>query len=62
MKMFECRDCLFVESGPEGVQKTTILHWDEKEFNSVADKLTKFTEDAKGLTRKDFESMVKSTY
>lgn len=62
MKMFECRDCLFVESGPEGVQKTTILDWDEKEFNCVVDKLTKFTEDAKSLTRKDFESMVKSAY
>ncbi len=62
MKMYACKTCLFVESGPDGIQKTTVVDWDEKEFNIVIDKLTKFTEYAKSLTRKEFENMVVLVY
>lgn len=55
MHMHGCDSCLFVESGPNGERKETLLKYDEGAFRQeILEKLGEFCEFAKSLTLGDF--------
>jgi len=59
LKLFDCDKCLFVESGPDGKQKIEEIEFDEENFNrEVLDKLKKFTNYARSLTKEDFKDLI----
>lgn len=59
MNMFGCERCLFVESGPSGEMRETMLEYDEAQFKrEVFDLLDKFTERARAYDRVEFESLL----
>jgi hypothetical protein len=59
MKLYDCDKCLFVESGPDGNQKIKEIEWNEEKFNrEVLNKLEKFTNYARSLTKEDFKDLI----
>ena len=58
IKIFNCKSCLFVECGPDGVFKVQHVEWDELEFQKCVKKLRAFTHFARNLTRRDFLNML----
>lgn len=59
MNMFDCDRCLFVESGPHGELKETMLEYDDELFKrEVLDLLEKFTDKARAYERVEFEALL----
>lgn len=59
MNMFACDSCLFVESGPKGELKKTMLDYDENVFNTdIRSVLDEFTQFARRLDRDEFKNLL----
>lgn len=59
MNMFACERCLFVESGPKGELKETVLDYDHDEFKrEILDILERFTEKARDYDQVEFEGLL----
>ena len=59
MKLYDCDNCLLVESGPDGRQKIEKLVWDQDKFDRmVLNKLEKFIDYARNLTKKDLDDLI----
>lgn len=59
MKMHDCDSCLFVELGPGGDTKETVLEWNEDEFNrEVLQKLNEFCLYARNFTEEQFKELL----
>jgi hypothetical protein len=58
MHMHGCDKCLFVESGPNGQRKETIIEYDEKLFkNDILNKLEEFCIFARNMTFEEFDQL-----
>ena len=60
MRLFDCEQCYFIEAGPEGVYKSETIRWDKNEFDNILKKLEAFTNEARNLTRYEFEEKLKT--
>lgn len=59
MNMFACERCLFVESGPNGEIKETMLYYSDEDFKSdVIDKLNEFTLFARTFNKEKFMNLL----
>ncbi|CAF0861498.1 unnamed protein product [Brachionus calyciflorus] len=59
MHMYDCDKCLFVENGPNGERKETIIEYDEKIFkNDVIKKLEEFCIFARNLTYEELNDLI----
>ena len=59
MNMFECTQCLFVESGPNGERKETMIPYNDELFRSdVLDKLERMVDKARSYSRDQFKDLL----